>query len=168
MKILRFIILSCIILTVFACSNKKNNNAKIIWEKYENGNYKVVHQYFTDTADLSEDHYYQEYYENGSLKIQGLENQGRRKGEWNFYYDNGKIKAKTNFDNGTLNGAIILFDETGEIIAQDIVRNGELKENNDEVIQFIKDTYILSEISPTWTDSLYLMVDSLRTLLKEK
>ncbi len=78
-KINLFILIT--VLTYIACSNeKRNNHAKIIWETYDNGSYKTVHQYFTDTSHITDDYYYQEFYENGNLKMQGLENRGIRKG----------------------------------------------------------------------------------------
>jgi|SRR5688572_6365265 len=156
------------LLLFVACSDKKENNAKIIWEKYENGNYRVVFQYCNDTANLGDDYYYQEFYENGNLKLQGLENQRIRKGEWNYYYDNGKLKSKMNFVNDTLRGTITLFNQEGKIIAEDKVENGALQGKNTEVIRFIKADFNLTEQRPAWIDSLNIMVDSLNKFFEEK
>lgn len=169
MKINNIIFLLITALTVIACSNKKeNNHARIIWDKYDNGNYKTVHQYFTDTADMSEDYYYQEFYENGNLKIQGLENQRIRNGEWKAYFDNEDLKAKLTFDNDILNGPIELYDENGTIKATDISENGHLKSNNSDIKKFIQENFDISELRPNWSDSLDIMVDSLKTLLDKK
>ncbi len=168
MRNLRQIFTTYILLTFFACSNENDSKAKIIWDQYENGNYKVVHQYFTDTANLNEDYYYQEYYENGNIRIQGLENQGIRKGERNFYYNNGELQAKMNFENDILNGPIKLYDQTGKTTALDTAKNGVLLFKNDKVVLFIREEFNSSEQRPLWIDLLNLMMDSLKTILKEK
>ena len=169
MKSARYLILFSIVLTAFACSNRnENKHARIIWDKYDNGNNKTVHQYFTDTADMTEDYYYQEYYENGTLKVQGLENQRVKKGEWTVFYDNGDIKAKLNFNNDKLNGLIKLYDSDGTIKAKDIAENGNLEQDNNDVLRFVLQYFDSSGQRPVWTDSLGIMVDSLRTILKKK
>lgn len=166
----RIILLFGMLLMGIACSSEKeNNHAKIIWDSYDNGNYKTVHQYFTDTANFSEDYSYQAYYENGNLKIQGLENHGVRKGEWNMYFENGAVKAKLAFDNGTLHGPIELYNENGTIKATDIAEYGQLKSNNGVIKQFIQEHFDSPENNVNWHDSLDVMVDSLkRTLDKVK
>jgi len=168
MEIMRIIFTVSVIMTFLGCSNADDNKAKIIWDKYENGNYKVVYQYFTDTADLNEDYYYQEYYENGNIRVKGLQNQKINKGEWNFYYDQGKLKAKINFENNVLNGPIKLYDQKGNITAQDVAKNGVLQERNNEVVLFISEQFNSPEQRAVWIDSLNIMVDSLETILKEK
>lgn len=168
MKIVKYLFLFSIALTVIACSDmKEKKHARIIWDKYDNGNDKTVHQYFTDTADMTEDYYYQEFHQNGKLKIQGLENQRVRKGEWVVYYDDGVIKGKLNFDNDKLNGPIQLYDKKGSITAKDIAENGHLKQSNDEVLQFVI-KYFDSEQRPVWTDSMNIIVDSLRNIINKE
>jgi hypothetical protein len=166
MKLNNIIFLLSAVLMVIACSDKKEtNHAKIIWDKYDNGNYKTVHQYFTDTADISGDYYYQEFYENGSLKTQGLENQKVRKGEWKIYFDNGDIRAKLTFDNNILNGPIELYNQSGAIKATGIAENGRLKSNNEEINKFLVENFNISESRANWNDSLDVIVDSLNTIL---
>ncbi|MDA3883712.1 MAG: hypothetical protein PF481_10560 [Bacteroidales bacterium] len=168
MKLIKYFFLFITVLSVFSCSNKnENKHARIIWDKYESGSYKTVHQYFTDTAEMTEDYYYQEFYENGNLKIQGIENQRVRKGEWNVYFHNGNVKAKLNFDNDILSGPIELYDENGGIKAKDIAENGHLRQMNDDVLQFVMENFNLSEQRPDWNDSLDIMVDSLKTILNK-
>jgi antitoxin component YwqK of YwqJK toxin-antitoxin module len=169
MKLNHIIFLLITALTVIACSNKKeNNHARIIWDKYDNGNYKTVHQYFTDTADMTEDYYYQEFFENGNLKIQGLENQRTRKGEWKAYFENGDLKAKLTFENDVLNGPIKLYNDDGTVKAQDNAENGDLKQNNEDIKNFIMENFNISENRPNWNDSLDIMADSLKTILNIK
>ena len=169
MKLNHIIYLLIAALTVNACSNKKeNNHDRIIWDKYDNGNYKTVHQYFTDTADMTEDYYYQEFYENGNLKIQGLENQRARKGEWKAFFENGNLKAKLTFENDILNGPIEFYFENGTIKATDIAENGFLKQNNIDIKNFLMENFDISENRPNWNDSLVIMVDSLKTILNKK
>ncbi len=116
---------------------RENNHAKIIWEKYDNDNYKVVHQYFTDVGYDNDNYFYQEFYENGNLKIQGLENQRIRKGNWKTYFENGELESNFYFKNDTLNGPIALFDEYGNIKGKDIAKRGYLMKNNIEIRNFI-------------------------------
>lgn len=169
MKLKDAIFFLCITLTAISCSNKKeNNHARIIWDKYGNGNYKTVHQYLTDTADMTEDYYYQEFYENGNLKIQGLENQRIRKGEWKVYYDNSDIKAKLIFENDILNGQIELYEQSGSIKAKGFAKNGHIYPKGSEINNFINENFYISENRPNWNDSLDITVDSLKTLLKKK
>lgn len=165
-KILIFLTLSILSLIVISCSrSKKNNHAKIIWEKYDNGNYKTVHQFFTDTADMSEDYYYQEFYENGTLKMQGLECQRVRKGEWKFFTNDGDLKAKLHYENGIINGTIELFAQDGTVEASDEAENGQFALNNDKVTQFVMRHFKQSAQRPNWHDSLHIMADSLVRIL---
>jgi hypothetical protein len=169
MKLKHAIFFFCITLTAISCSNmKENNHARIIWDKYDNGNYKTVHQYLKDTADMNDDYYYQEFYENGNLKIQGLENQRTRKGEWKVYYDNGDLKAKFIFENNVLNGQIELYDKSGSIKAKGFAKNGRIYPKVSEINTFIYENFNISENRPNWNDSLGVMVDSLKILLKKK
>jgi hypothetical protein len=157
-----------ITLTIIACSNtKENKHARIIWDKYENGNPKTVHQFFTDTVNMTEEYYYQEFYENGKLKMEGLEKQSLRKGEWLVYYDNGDIKAKLNFDNDKLNGLIELYDKNGLVTAKYIAANGYLNQGNDDIVQLLLQ-YFHSENRPIWTDSLNNKLDTLTTTFNKK
>lgn len=169
MKLLKFSFLIPIALIFLACSSTgETKHARIIWDKYNNGNYKIVHQYFTDTADMTEDYFYQEFYENGTLKIQGLENQRVRKGEWCVYYGNGDVKARLNFDKDKLNGPIKLYNENGAIKVKGIAKNGSLEQNNGDVLRLLLQYFDSSEKRPVWTDSLDIMMDSLRTKLNKK
>jgi len=153
-------------LTAISCTDKnENKHARIIWDKYDNGNSKTVHQFLTDTADMSEDYYYQEFYKNGNLKIQGLENQKIRKGEWKAFFDNGNLMAKLTFENDILNGTIELYEKDGSLKVKDSARNGHLYENDGEIKKFINEFFDYSENSPNWNDSLDIMIDSLKTVL---
>ncbi len=165
-KSLIFLLLSTF--TVVACFQKKKaKHARIIWETYENGNYKTVQQFFKNTGDMTEDYYYQEFYENGNLKIQSLENQGSRKGACNFYFEDGNIKAELNFKDDVLNGPVVLYHANGKIKAKDTAIMGSLKQNNIDIKNFILKNINNSVNRPNWNDSLDTAVDSLKSALNK-
>lgn len=150
-----------IILTLISCSQGNgSHHARIIWRKYSNGKFKIVYEYLKDPASFSDDYFYLEYYENGNIKIKGLENQHIRKGIWHYYYKNGTIKAKMNFVNDTLNGAIKLFNKDSRIMAKDSAENGTLAFHNRQIQQFINENIHPQELRPVWMDTLKKMMDS--------
>ncbi len=137
MKALTFSFL-LILLSIFsACSDTTPGKARIVFEKYDNGNEKLTYQYFTDTADMNDPHLYQEFHENGNLKIQGKEIEFIREGEWRFYYDDNTPMAILNFRNDTLNGPITLYNTQGKLTDKDNAILGVLKGQNQTVIEFI-------------------------------
>lgn len=140
-------------------SPKSDTQTKIIWSNYESGNKKVVYQFFTSPANLDDDYYYQEFYENGVLKIQCLENQNIRMGIWSFYYENGQLAGKMTFDNDTLQGLITVFDLYGQTEANDTVKNGQLQNKNYQVAQFIRRNSDFLNLKPIWKDSLIILLD---------
>ena len=150
-----------LILTIVSCGQgNSSHHARIIWREYSNGKFKIVYEYLKDPADFSDDYYYLEYYENGTIKIKSLENRRIRKGLWHYYYKNGTIKAKMNFVNDTLNGAISLFNKDGRIMAKDSVENGTLAFYNRQIRQFINENIPPQELRPVWMDTLKKMMDS--------
>jgi antitoxin component YwqK of YwqJK toxin-antitoxin module len=165
MRLTYILIINLFFIVLFSCSEEQESKARIIWDKYDNGNYKTVHQYFTDTANLNDDYYYKEFYENGTLKVQGIENRKKRDGEWKYYHNNSKLKAKLNFENNKISGPIILFDQNGELKAKDILTNGRLTDNNTEIVEFLSESYKTPENRPEWLDSLFITVDSINNIM---
>lgn len=158
--IINFTFLSC----MTENSSNKNKKAQIIWDKYENGNAKIIHQFLTDTANLDDEYYYMEFYENGNLKLHGLEKQEVRKKEWNYYFENGKLRAKVNFKNDTLNGLITIYASNGQIEAKDSIQNNVLQSKNSKIIYFIMEELNCSGQRAVWIDSLNITIDSLKKL----
>lgn len=176
MKKQNYLLILFLIFSTFSCSNrneskiddeiqakflkeiqstpKSDTQTKIIWSDYESGNKKVVYQFFTSPANFDDDHYYQEFYENGNKKIQGLEHQKVRMGIWSFYHENSQLAAKMTFDNDTLKGLITIFDFNGRAVANDTVINGQLQRQNIQVAQFIRQNSDFLNLKPIWRDSL--------------
>lgn len=166
MKFINYYFL-CFISIFFAlsCNNRtENNNAKIIFEKYKNGNNKIVHLYFTDTANFTDDYYYQEFYENGNLKVQGIENQSVKKGEWIFYFENGNLKAKLIFDNNVLNGPIVLYNDKN-VKTSYVAENGQIKRKNDDLLLFLIQNQSIFKERQNWNDSVNIVIDSIIKIL---
>jgi hypothetical protein len=90
-------------LLILGCNSQTKNNARIIMEKHENGKPKIVIQYLTDTANFENDHYYENYYENGNLAFKGFISSGKRKGEWIWWNNSGEILKKKNYSESILN-----------------------------------------------------------------
>ncbi len=158
------------------CSSEKNEklittdgNARVIWDKYDNGNEKIVYQYLVKLADDNSDYYYEHFYENGNIKTKGLENQGMKKGEWIYYHENGTLQARVNFTNDTLNGVFVLYDEDGFIKSKSIFIHGYYHGNSlefESVLRFINENLPAQDQRPKWWDSLYILVDSLCTMVE--
>ncbi len=164
MKFKKLIFFS-LIFAIYACSTKDTStNATIVWEKFENGNFKIIHEFLTDTAKLSEDYHYKEYYKNGNLKTNGLENRGMKKGDWKFYFDNGNLNAELSFVNSKINGPITIYNLEGGVAGTDFAENGFLKRNNNSVIQFVTIQLNSNGLNAEWTDSLNILIDSLQSI----
>ena len=60
------------------------------------------------------------YYEDGSLKSQGILKEGVRQGQWNFYYPSGKKSAIEEYNSGLLNGKVLYYDTAENLIGSEI------------------------------------------------
>lgn len=58
-----------IIFLVLRCGGNSTNKAKIIWEKYDNENPKIVYEYLTEIGTDTSDYFYCYYYKNGNLNF---------------------------------------------------------------------------------------------------
>lgn len=174
------LIVSILIFFGFKCvGNHQDNNAKIIWSNYDNGNQKIVYQYLSLIGDDTSDYFYEYYYENGEIKIKGLENSGIRKGEWIYYFQDGTVQAKINFTNDTANGLFTVYYQNGTVKYKGQFKNNlidgiwQINDSNKiEKIEFLKGKIKDSESnlikidtleinlyrnkdSANWTDSLH-------------
>ena len=92
---------------------------------------------------------YQEYYNNGDIKITGHYENGKPSGEWKEYYDNGNLfkvysytdgkrnkETKSFFKSGVLkfeikkrNGVFIIshYYESGNVLSEQLLNNGYYK-----------------------------------------
>ncbi|MCI5055864.1 MAG: hypothetical protein MRY83_07130 [Flavobacteriales bacterium] len=56
-----------------------------------------------------------EYFENGKVKVEGLENNGLKTGPWKYYFENGNIQRLENYsEDGVPEGNWIWYNEKGE------------------------------------------------------
>lgn len=167
MRISEIVVLIFCLLLLGSCGEtRKPEGAVIIWDKHENGNHKTVHQFLTDPGDFSDDYFYQEFFENGNLKIQGLENRRVRKGEWKIYFETGELKAILTFDNGSLEGPATIYNKSGTIIATDTAENGLFRNESIELNAVIRKNIDFSDNRTNWDDSLKQAIDSLEKIIK--
>ena len=155
-----------VLLGMVACGEKKSQHARIIFDKYDNGKEKVVHQFFTDTAKLSEDYEYQEFFKNGNLKLRGLENQRIRKGKWEAYYETGEVKATVLYQNDVPHGLITLYEKEGEVLVESSAKQGVVMTDHPEVWNLLVEDFSILERRSNWNDSMDVMIDSMQVLLK--
>lgn len=106
----------------------KNNNKflyKIFWNNcidyYENGSIRSV-LVKKDGEPIS----YNEYWDNGILKMNGLYNHGKKNGIWRKWHDNGKIYCIIPYDYDKLHGFYKEISIDGNILLCDRYVNGIL------------------------------------------
>lgn len=89
---------------------------------YDNGKVKLTSYYVE--GDL--DSIYRTYYTNGQLEVDGRYSQGKRQGTFKFYHHNGKTDAIIQYDEeGNRLGWGKYFDQNGELIYEKFFVRGE-------------------------------------------
>ena len=79
-----------------------------------------------NTVNTSEPGIYQEYHQNGQLKIEGLNNIYRnREGLWVSYYDDGTKWSENFYSNGIKSGHSVTFFPSGNVRYVGEYRNDE-------------------------------------------
>ena len=72
------------------------------------------------------------YYENGSIKGEGIYKNGFLDGKYLSYYKNGKVKHNGNYNNGQLNGVNTYYYKNGQI---------QKEENNTDSVNLYNPDY---------------------------
>ncbi len=57
------------------------------------------------------------YYEDGSIKAEGILENGIKSGHWHFYYPSGELSSIENYRENQLDGTIKYFDDQANLIA---------------------------------------------------
>ncbi len=71
--------------------------------------------------------YFQEYYENGKLKMTGFYNNKEVKcGIWTTYYENGNMEIIFNYNEGNLDGLYNYFHDNGQLWTERVYKDGKL------------------------------------------
>jgi len=66
-----------------------------------------------------------EYYDNGSLKAQGIKKNGLKEGKWIFYFEGGKLFREIQFHNDIENGEWRMWHESGGLYLEQMKKNGK-------------------------------------------
>lgn len=74
-----------------------------------------------------ENGFYQEYYENGKLKSEGIYVKGQLNGVWKDYDEEGRIKLQGNYVKDDKEGKWQEFDTSGKVIKTLIYSKGLVK-----------------------------------------
>jgi antitoxin component YwqK of YwqJK toxin-antitoxin module len=90
-------------------------------EFYENGRLKMEGILRTNASDSI----WKYYYENGKLKATGIEKNGLKNGNWIFYYDDGKIESEGSYSSGTPTGSWKYYHANGKISSVGKFNNGQ-------------------------------------------
>ena len=64
------------------------------------------------------------YYEDGSIKAEGVQKNGIKSGHWYYYYPSGKISSDENYKEDQLDGTTKYYDDQGNLIARENWANG--------------------------------------------
>lgn len=93
-------------------------------EKYDNGNTKT--ELIAHPGVDGDTYEYNEYYVDGSVKLNGEYNEyGRKSGGWYSYYDNGQLESYAFFSNGTYHGNWWWYDRDGSVLAKVTYKHGK-------------------------------------------
>lgn len=105
-NILKFILPA---LTLFVFSCQENDTSESVQEPLE-----ITAQ--IEPIASSDPNAYNEYYENGQLKIEGTYDENKqRTGLWVSYYENGIVWSKSYYLDGKKNGHSITFFPSGKV-----------------------------------------------------
>lgn len=107
---------------------------------FKNGN--IVAEGIIDDEGI-QDGPWKEFYENGSLRSEGMYRNGKRTGKWKFYHSNGNLEQEGNYNNqGNTDGLWKWFYEDGQLLREENYLNGssegiftEYDENGKVIIQ---------------------------------
>ncbi|MCF6183537.1 MAG: DUF3352 domain-containing protein [Bacteroidales bacterium] len=118
----------------------KHNPDAVKTDELEQMEQKITENMFRDEVELKLfkiklpqslkeiDTLYQEFYDNGKVKFEGLINNGEITGLWKTYYKSGNIKSSVNYDNGILSGDAYFYYDT-----EDNIKKAEAVFENDEL-----------------------------------
>ncbi|MCK5208244.1 MAG: hypothetical protein KAQ79_09495, partial [Cyclobacteriaceae bacterium] len=70
------------------------------------------------------------YYEDGSIKAEGVLENGIKSGPWYYFYPSGKISSEENYKEDQLDGVIKYFDDQGNLIASENWLNGNQEDSS--------------------------------------
>ncbi|MBV4359898.1 toxin-antitoxin system YwqK family antitoxin [Pinibacter aurantiacus] len=115
-----YFIFFVVTLSLFSCSDKKNNDVEI--EYFENGNFKTI-QHFKNGDSEGQSIW---FYENGNIQqIVNFKND-KANGNAFYFYSSGSLKSHRYWLNDTLNGYVTdYFDDTvGLIKTASLYKNG--------------------------------------------
>jgi antitoxin component YwqK of YwqJK toxin-antitoxin module len=84
--------------------------------------------------------YLKSYYQNGNLKLDAIEKDGKPHGITKEYYENEQLKIEKKYNEGVINGTVLEYYENGQMKQKSVMKNDKLvekkkwDENGKEVI----------------------------------
>lgn len=105
-----------LVLLLASCGNRLQE--KVI-HSYDNGQPALVHVYQKDKC-IKEI----EYYEDGTVKMEGAMEDGHREGEWKCYFEDGKTQSTGFFHNGLRTGKAMVYHENGNLYMEGYYTEG--------------------------------------------
>ena len=93
-------------LILTACGTKLTEEVQT---SYDNGQPKYV-KYFTKGGECVKE---AEFYEDGTVKMEGAMRDGHREGEWKAFFPDGKPQSIGSFKDGLRSGSSVVYYETG-------------------------------------------------------
>ena len=82
----------------------------------------VIEEISPDDLDAKK---YQEYFDNGNLKVEVALKNGLKNGTYREYFEKGSIKIKGKYKNDVMDGIWKIYDEKGNVMERKRYRNGK-------------------------------------------
>ena len=112
----RIVVFFALAMLVIACGKLTQK----VESTYPNGNPQYVRYYDRSGSCVKEE----EYYENGTLKMSGVLQDGHREGEWKSYFEDGKVQSTGFFKNGLRYGPATVYHPTGQLFQEGCYDDG--------------------------------------------
>ena len=114
----RILVFISLIILVFSACNRLEER---VMSSFDNGQAQYVKIYDRQGQCIGE----KEYYEDGTLKMEGEMVDGHREGEWKCYFPDGKPQSIGYFKDGLRTGKSTVYRETGQLYMEGYYNEGK-------------------------------------------
>lgn len=120
------IFFSLLLISCKSSTQKESSNANIFYIKqefYNNGSLKIEDSFNKDSLRHGK---YKKYYENGQLELEIEYENGQKHGYERSYYENGRLKSEHTYANGLTEGTYKFYYENGKIEMKGTYHNNKI------------------------------------------
>ena len=106
---------------VFALLSCNDRLTERVVHSYDNGQASCVHYINSKNECVRE----VQYYEDGTMRMEGEMKDGKRSGEWKSYFPDGKVQSTGFFEDGLRTGTAKVYHENGNVFMDGFYKEGQ-------------------------------------------